>query len=61
MMRRSRRAAPHASGAMGRVGLPLVRSWMEEQRRKYDWARSGASAEQAVWLQLLETEAIGHP
>ena len=41
--------------------VPRVRRWMEEQRRSYDWARSGASAEQAVWLQLLETEVIGFP
>ena len=44
-----------------RIRLPIIRRLVEEQRRKYDWARRGASAEQAVWLQLLEAEALGYP
>ncbi len=41
-----------------RARLPQLREWQQRTLRDYDFARAGTTAEDAVWHQLLEAEAL---
>ena len=34
---------------LNKIRLPLAKQWIQQQRRAYDWACAGATAEMAVW------------
>ena len=38
--------------------MPVMTEWLQTVDRPYDWATSGRGAEQAVWEQLVHTEAL---
>lgn len=42
-----------------RARLPDMKIWLQSATRPYDYAQVGCTAESAVWLQLLEGEALG--
>ena len=41
-----------------KVRWPLVQQWLVTVERSYVWAREGRTAEDVVWLQLVEGEAM---
>jgi ribonuclease HI len=41
-----------------RCRMPVMRKWLQGVHRNYDYAQEGCSTEDAVWMQLLEQEAL---
>ena len=41
-----------------RLRRPVTQAWLIDQDRPYDWAKVGATAEAAVWGQLVRAEAL---